>query len=289
MIGGAFAVVAAVSAAAEEGRSKSSRADLRQGDAKDEVLFENRLPCAMYLLDGLCAATEQTEWVESDRQFIRDLIARLSSRTRTDAIRKAAVAAGYRTFVKFRRGFEINARGYQPRKKAMAWVLQPSKSIGFIGVNQRFIDVALGVDPISGFDVKEQRLLHELFHVIDRQRHYSEQAEFRRAYDEAQNGIDPIRCQKIRDQYLAQLERGDDSNAWIAMRNGMIAMRNEMQARRNTRSDPNRFPPTAIACMMTNDRFEEAFAEFASFWYLDPKAKDTFPTPIAAWLAKTLP
>ena len=147
---------------------------------------------------------------------MQSIIAALSSTARNRRVLESAVAAGYGTIYKFKRAFTTeDGKTFTRREMARAFVI-PSRRV--IGVNVGFIEARFTADPFSGFDIKQQKFLHEAFHVVDEQQGYSKSAAFQEAYKSTLIGVDLRACGRVRTRFLGQSEQGSDNDAWKAMR-----------------------------------------------------------------------
>jgi hypothetical protein len=191
---------------------------------------------------------------------------------------QTAVDGGYKYFFKFRWAFNTDdGRVFARAQRAGAWVGAPPQAISF---SQRFIEGPSETDELAGFDMKQFALLHEVLHAVDRIRSYSDTRAFQDAFDKSLDGVDRQTCQKIRNDFVDLGNAGRDAEGWNRMRREIRALK---------LGSPGRTLPSAITCLMTRDRFMEAFAEYGSFWFFDPDAAKTFPLPMAAWFQRTYP
>jgi hypothetical protein len=275
------ALTAIVCAGAAEQVGPSSET-LKQADNSVAFSFDDAARVCTPATDALgafCGAAVPSAWTESEKNSIRDLLSRLTKKRGIKAATKAAFSARYGRAFKFKWGIETNdGRRFKPRLGAQAWFGAPADSFGF---SQGFVDSKLGADLLSGFDVKERILLHELFHAVDRVHSYSSSSAFMRAHDTSINGFDRQRCLAIRDRYLQEMGSSHERDAWVHMRQSMRQLKSQVNMRK--------LLPTPTVCLSGEDRYEESFAEFASFWYLDARSKSYFPAPIADWLTDALP
>jgi hypothetical protein len=228
-------------------------------------------PASCVNLPIWCSVAQPSSWSESERQQVKELILRLASVDRIRPIIEGLVNSQYGVFVKFKIGFTVeNGRLGPPRSSNLAWIDHNRPGLN---LSQVFLDANFGTDP-SGFEVKSKLLLHEAFHVIDRRDMLSVDPGFVKARVAALSGVDVTACRRIRASLLNAYEKGMFVDGWRQMRSTM----------RNTTALSNL--PSPVVC---GEGDAEAFAEFASFWFVDPEAKNYYPREMAAWLTQTFP
>jgi len=246
------------------------------------VIFASQsLPCGAYgsPFQNLCAATIPSAWTEGEKSVVRSLMSEFASNPSLRPVVAEFTRGEYR-FFKFQRGLETSdGRRFRPAFRAMGWVAElPARSVA---LNQRFFDVSYRADPRRGFDLRALMLLHEIFHAVDRlnPRTFSGSTSFRAAARQTLFGIDLRECIAIRDRYVAEANRGREEKAWRDMRA-------EVAMLRNVTGPGNRYLPSATVCLASA---AEAFADYAAYWHLDPRARSYFPGVIKSWLQATFP
>jgi hypothetical protein len=187
--------------------------------------------------------------------------------------------SGYR-LAKTRTGFDFvdpeRLRPPVPYASNWAWV-DPGNKMLFL--TQQLIQSERIEDPISGMDVRVLHLAHEILHVMDTQLKVSRTPAFMSAHDETLRLIDVRACQRLF-ELRRQDAQVDYGRAWIAARMAVRSIETTVGARRHL--------PFQTVCTANPMRYEEAFAEYLSYWLLDAKAPDYLPDPIGKWTMEFL-
>jgi hypothetical protein len=224
-----------------------------------------------------CKDTHPTAWTAADKTALQNVFTQLEAIPRVRPILEEFGSSDYTRLVKFKTGLSIVGNRAVARPETLAWVDRDHKGLYF---NQRFPSAAFGVDPISReLNVKAHYLLHEIFHVIDASRHYSSSRMFLAARKASLVGIDGHACLQSRNQLLEAYGLELYADGWNRMRMAMQAVAYS--------GDKSHFLPSPVLCLEGEDGDREAFAELASFWWLDPRARTYIQVDMRNWLDQT--